>query len=107
MGLCFIRSRAKGKLLQFAILLLATLIAVFGLWHTRAKAGRIGRARFYRVATWGVLLGPIGVGAVSEASVKVCPALQNSVPLVLSVPTHHWNECPGVRAWAASARLRW
>ena len=48
--------------LMIAFGLLATLIAVFGLWHTRAKAGRIGRARFYRVATWAVLLGPIGAG---------------------------------------------
>jgi cytochrome d ubiquinol oxidase subunit I len=41
--------------------LLAVLIAVIGLWYTRRKA-REGRpvTWFYRVATWAVLLGPIG-----------------------------------------------
>ena len=45
--------------------LLAVLIAVVGLWYTRRRArarevaGR-GETWFYRVATWSVLLGPIG-----------------------------------------------
>ena len=40
----------------------AVAIAIIGLWHTRAKARRAGGDRFYRVATWAVLFGPIGAG---------------------------------------------
>jgi cytochrome bd ubiquinol oxidase subunit I len=46
--------------------LLAILIALVGLWYTRRRATRDGAAPsrgaswFYRVATWAVLLGPIG-----------------------------------------------
>jgi cytochrome d ubiquinol oxidase subunit I len=42
--------------------LLAVAIAIIGLWHTRAKARCAGGDRFYRVATWAVLFGPIGAG---------------------------------------------
>jgi cytochrome bd ubiquinol oxidase subunit I len=45
--------------------LLAVLIAVVGLWYTRrriawAEKHGLGATTFYRVATWAVLLGPIG-----------------------------------------------
>lgn len=40
--------------------LLAVLIAVVGLWYTRRKAEEGRGGWFFRVATWAVLLGPIG-----------------------------------------------